>query len=221
MPTLPMRRNRYLAVPALILVLTGAALGLQGCPAVIGLGGLAAVSSLEDRRSTGTQLDDNAIESRAKTRISERVGERGHINVTAFNRAVLLTGEAWDEAARAEVEKIVAELPNVRSVTNEVQVAGLSSGTSRANDTAITAKVKGQFVNVQGLNPLHVKVVTEAGVVYLLGLVTESEAETATNLARTTGGVRKVVKVFEYCKSTDDPCRPSSASTERPKSQRM
>ena len=221
MPPLPMRRNRYLAVPALILVLTGAAIGLQGCPAVIGLGCLAAVSSLEDRRSTGTQLDDNGIESRAKTRISERVGERGHINVTAFNRAVLLTGEAWDEAARAEVEKIVAELPNVRSVTNEVQVAGLSSGTSRANDTAITAKVKGQFVNVQGLNPLHVKVVTEAGVVYLLGLVTESEAETATDLARTTGGVRKVVKVFEYCKSTDDPCRPSSASTERPKSQRM
>jgi osmotically-inducible protein OsmY len=221
MPTLPMRRNRYLAVPALILVLTGAALGLQGCPAVIGLGGLAAVSSLEDRRSTGTQLDDQAIESRANTRISERIGERGHINVAAFNRAVLLTGEAWDEAARAEVEKIVAELPNVRSVTNEVQVAGLSSGTSRANDTAITAKVKGQFVNVQGLNPLHVKVVTEAGVVYLLGLVTESEAETATDLARTTGGVRKVVKVFEYCKSTDDPCRPSSASTERPKSQRM
>ncbi|HEV3008547.1 MAG TPA: BON domain-containing protein [Burkholderiales bacterium] len=216
-----MRRNRYLAVPALILVLAGAVLGLQGCPAIIGLGGVAAVSSLEDRRSTGTQLDDNAIESRAKTRISERVGERGHINVTAFNRAVLLTGEAWDEATRAEVEKIVAEVPNVRSVTNEIQVSGLSSGTSRANDTAITAKVKGQFVNVKGLNPLHVKVVTEAGVVYLLGLVTEAEAEAATDLARTTGGVRKVVKVFEYCKSTDDPCRPSSASTERPKSQRM
>ena len=220
MHSLPMRRNRYLAVPALILVL-GAALGLQGCPAIIGVGGVAAVSSLEDRRSTGTQLDDGAIESRANTRIGERVGERGHINVTAYNRAVLLTGEAWDEATRVEVEKIVAGLPNVRSVTNEIQVSGVSSATSRANDTAITAKVKGQFVNVKGLNPLHVKVVTEAGVVYLLGLVTESEAETATDLARTTGGVRKVVKVFEYCKSTDDACRPSSPATERPKSQRM
>jgi osmotically-inducible protein OsmY len=216
-----MRRNRYLAVPALILVLTGAGLGLQGCPAIIGLGAGAAVSSLEDRRSTGTQLDDSAIESRAKTRIGERIGERGHVNVTAYNRAVLLTGEAWDEATRAEIEKIVAGLPNVRSVTNEIQVAGASSATSRANDTAITAKVKGQFVNVKGLNPLHVKVVTEAGVVYLLGLVTEAEAEAATDLARTTGGVRKVVKVFEYCKSTDDACRPPSATTERPKSQRM
>ena len=207
MHPLPMRRNRYLAVSALIL-LPAAVLGLQGCPAIIGLGGLAAVTSLEDRRSTGTQLDDQAIESRANARISERIGERAHVNVAAFNRAVLLTGEAWDEAARAEAEKIVAELPNVRSVTNEVQVSGVSSGTSRANDTALTAKVKGRFTNVQGLNPVHVKVVTEGGVVYLLGLVTESEAETATDIARTTGGVRKVVKVFEYCKSTEDPCKP-------------
>ncbi len=131
---------------------------------------------------------------------------------------MLLTGEAWDEATRAEVEKIVAAVPNVRSVTNEVQVAGASSGTSRANDTAITARVKGRFVNVKDLNPLHVKVVTEAGVVYLLGIVTETEAETSTELARTTGGVRKVVKVFEYCKSTDDICKPQPQPT--PKSPR-
>jgi len=193
---------------------------LQGCPAIIAGGGAAAVTSLEDRRSTGTQLDDSAIESRAASRISERIGERGHINVTSFNRAVLLTGEAWDDATRAEVEKIVAQVANIRGVTNEVQVAGVSSGTSRANDTTITAKVKGRFVNTKGLNPLHVKVVTEAGVVYLLGLVTEAEAETAADLARTTGGVRKVVKVFEYCKSTEDPCKPASPAAP-PKSQRM
>jgi len=216
-----MRRHRYLAVPALILVLACATLGLQGCPAIIGVGGVAAVTSLEDRRTTGTQLDDQGIESRAASRIHERFGERAHVNVTAFNRSVLLTGEAWDEATRAEIEKVVVEVPNVRSVTNEIQVAGASSAGSRANDTALTAKVKGQFFNVQGLNPLHVKVVTEAGVAYLLGLVTEAEAEAATELARTTGGVRKVVKVFEYCKSTDDPCRPPSPATERPKSQRM
>ena len=198
-----MRRNRYHVIPALIAVL-----GLQGCPAVIGLGGMAAVSALEDRRTTGTQLDDSSIESRAKSRIAERIGERAHVNVTAFNRTVLLTGEAWDEQTRTEVEKLVAELPNVRSVTNELQVSGLSSAGSRANDTTLTAKVKGRFVNVEGLNPVHVKVVTESGVVYLLGLVTEAEAETATELARTTGGVRKVVKVFEYCKSTEEPCKP-------------
>jgi osmotically-inducible protein OsmY len=200
-----MRRNRYLAFSTLTLVL---AAGLQGCPAIIAGGSVVAVSSLEDRRTTGTQLDDSSIESRVAGRISERLGERAHVNVISFNRAVLLTGEAWDDATRAEVEKIVTEVPNVRNVTNEVQVAGLSSTTSRANDTAITARVKGRFVNVQGLNPLHVKVVTEAGVVYLVGLVTETEADTATELARTTGGVRKVVKVFEYCKSTEDPCKP-------------
>jgi osmotically-inducible protein OsmY len=210
-----MRRDRYLAVLALI-----PALGLQGCPAVIGAGGVAAVSSLEDRRSTGTQLDDGAIESRAASRIGERIGERGHINVTAFNRSVLLTGEAWDEAARAEAERIVAEVPNVRRVTNEIQVAGASSMTSRTNDTALTAQVKGRFLNTNGLNALHVKVVTEAGVVYLLGLVTEAEAQIATEVARTTGGVRKVVKVFEYCKSTDERCRPAPPPADKPKSQR-
>jgi osmotically-inducible protein OsmY len=195
-------------------------LGLQGCPAIIAGGGVAAYTSLEDRRTTGTQLDDNSIESRASTRIGDRFGERAHVNVISFNRAVLLTGEAWDEATRADIEKVAAAVPNVRSVTNEVQVSGLSSATSRANDTAITAKVKGRFVNVKGLNPLHVKVVTEAGVVYLLGLVTESEAETATELARTTSGVRKVVKVFEYCMSTEDPCKPAPPA-QPPKSPRV
>jgi osmotically-inducible protein OsmY len=210
-----MRRNRYLAFFALI-----PALALQGCPAVIGAGGLAAVNALEDRRTTGTQMDDSAIESRAQRRVNERIGERGHINVVAFNRAVLLTGEAWDEATRAEAEKVVSEVPNVRSITNEIQVSGLSSLGSRANDTTITAKVKGRLMNVEGLNPVHVKVVTEAGVVYLLGLVTEAEAESATDVARTTGGVRKVVKVFEYCKSTDEQCRPEPPPTSKPKSPR-
>jgi osmotically-inducible protein OsmY len=136
--------------------------------------------------------------------------------VTAFNRAVLLTGEAWDEATRAEAEKLAAEVPNVRSVTNDIQVSGITSATSRANDAAITARVKGGFVNTKGLNALHVKVVTEAGVVYLLGLVTEAEAEKATEVARTTGGVRKVVRVFEYCTAADERCSPPPPA-EKPK----
>jgi osmotically-inducible protein OsmY len=215
-----MRRHRYLAVPALIFVLAGAALGLQGCPvAIIGAGGIAAVSTLEDRRTTGTQMDDSAIESRAASRIGERFAERAHVNVTAFNRAVLLTGEAWDEAVRAEIEKLVAAIPNVRSVTNEIQVGGLSSTAARANDTALTARVKGRFLNSKEFSSLHVKVVTEAGVVYLLGLVTEAEAAVATELARTTSGVRKVVLVFDYCKNTDELCRPPPAPqpTDKPK----
>jgi osmotically-inducible protein OsmY len=212
MHSLPMRRYRYLALLGLI-----PALGLQGCPAVIGVGGVAAVSSLEDRRSTGTQLDDSGIESRAAARIAERIGERGRITVTAYNRAILLTGEAWDEATRAEAEKLAAEVANVRSVTNEIQVAGVASASSRANDAAITAMIKGGFMNAKGLNSLHVKVVTEAGIVYLLGLVTEAEAEKATEVARTTGGVRKVIRVFEYCDPADERCRPGSPPAEKPK----
>ncbi|HEU4441513.1 MAG TPA: BON domain-containing protein, partial [Burkholderiales bacterium] len=201
-----MRRNRYAALPALAALLASLAL-LPGCPALIAGGGLAAFSALEDRRTTGTQIEDQGIESRAATRIGERFKESAHVNVAVFNRAVLLTGEAWDEATRDEVGKIAASVPNVRSVTNEVQVSGLSSATSRANDTTLTAKVRGRFLNAKEFSPLHVKVVTESGVVYLLGLVTEAEGEAATELARTTSGVRKVVKVFDYCRATDELCR--------------
>jgi osmotically-inducible protein OsmY len=201
------RRNRYAALSALAALAAATAL-LSGCPALIGAGAIGAYSSLEDRRTTGTQIEDQGIESRAATRISERFPEQAHVNVTVFNRAVLLTGEAWDEPTRDEIVKIAAAVPNVRTVTNEVQVSGLSSATSRANDTALTAKVKGRFLNSNDFSPLHVKVVTESGVVYLLGLVTEKEAEAATELARTTSGVRKVVKVFDYCKATDELCKP-------------
>ena len=207
-----MRRYRHAAVLSLTLLLPG----LQGCPAIIAGGGVAAYSTLEDRRTTATQWEDSGIESRAASRIAERLGERAHVNVTAFNRALLLTGEAWDEAARAEAEKIAAAVPNVRTVTNEIQVGGLSSVTSRANDTTLTARVKGRFLNSKEFSSLHVKVVTEAAVVYLLGLVTEAEGEAATELARTTSGVRKVVKVFDYCQSTDELCRPAPTSKPKP-----
>jgi osmotically-inducible protein OsmY len=206
MHPLPVRRNRYAALSALAAI-AAATLLLSGCPALLGAGALGAYTSLEDRRTTGTQIEDQGIESRAATRIGERFPEQAHVNVIAFNRAVLLTGEAWDEATREEVGKIAAAVPNVRTVTNEVQVSGLSSATSRANDTTLTAKVKGRFVGSSDFSPLHVKVVTESGVVYLLGLVTEKEAEAATELARTTSGVRKVVKVFDYCKPTDELCK--------------
>jgi osmotically-inducible protein OsmY len=196
------RRDRLAALSALIV----AAALLPGCLPLVGAGA-AAYATLEDRRSTATQIEDEGIEVRTTNRL-EALRERAHVNVTAFNGAVLLTGEAWDEATRAEAEKLVAGVPNVRSVTNEIQVAGASSMTSRTNDTALTAQVKGRFLNAKEFNSLHVKVVTEAGVVYLLGLVTEAEAAAATEIARTTGGVRKVIKVFEYCKSTDEQCRP-------------
>jgi osmotically-inducible protein OsmY len=188
-----------------------AALALQACvPVVIGAGGAAAYSSLEDRRTTGIQIDDESIEVRASNRISDRFGARVHVNVTSYNRVVLLTGEVPDDATRIEAEKIVRAVPNVREVTNDLQIAGISSYASRTNDTYLTTKVRGRLLDTQRVSSVHLKVVTEAGAVYLMGLVTEPEAEEAVDIARNTGGVRKVVKVFEYCKATDELCRPRS-----------
>jgi len=200
-------------------VMASAAL-LQGCElALIGAGAGAAYSTIEDRRSSGTQLDDDAIELRAATRIGDRFPDKIHVNVAAFNRAVLITGEVPDEAVRAEVEKIVQGVPNVRGVTNEVQLAPVTSFGDRTSDSFITTQVKARYLRAKAFNPVHVKVVTEAGVVYLMGVLTEREADDAVDIARTTSGVRKVVKIFEYCKATDQVCRPRPPSppAEKPK----
>jgi osmotically-inducible protein OsmY len=195
------------------LLLAGAALAtllLQGCieAAIIG-GASVAVATAEDRRTSATQLEDRGIQLRAANRIDDRFGERAHVDVTVFNRYVLLTGEAPDEATRQQAEALAAGVPNVRGVTNEVQIAGQSSTTSRSNDAFITSAVKTRLVDAEKVNPFYVKVVTEASVVYLMGIVTEQEASDAVEIARTTSGVRKVVKVFEYCKPTDEVCRAS------------
>jgi osmotically-inducible protein OsmY len=159
-------------------------------------------------------VEDEEIELRAVNRAGDKYGDKVHINATSFNRAVLLTGEAPDASVKADIEKMVLGIANVRSVTNDIQVAGVSSMGARSNDSYITTKVKGRFVSDGKFNIVHVKVVTEASVVYLLGLVTEAEANSAVEIARTTGGVRKVVKVFEYCKPTDAQCKPASAQGE-------
>jgi len=189
------------------LALAAALLG--GCAAVVvGAGGAAAYGALEDRRTAGSQLEDESNELRAVNRIAERFPEGVHVNITSFNRAVLLTGEVPDAATRDAIEKIAAGLPNVRNVANELEVAGVASITSRSNDSLITSKVKVRLLDAKRVNPTHVKVVTEAGVVYLMGIVTEQEANDAVEVARTTGGVRKVVKMFEYCRPEDQACRP-------------
>ena len=191
------------------LALAAALLG--GCAAVVvGAGGAAAYGALEDRRTAGSQLEDESNELRAVNRIAERFGDSVHVNVTSYNRALLLTGEVPDARAREEIEKIAAALPNVRGVSNELEVAGAASLGARTNDSLITSKVKVRLLDAKRFNPLHVKVVTEAGVVYLMGIVTEQEANDAVEVARTTGGVRKVVKIFEYCKPGDEACRPSA-----------
>ena len=193
---------------AFSLVLGLLAVPLQGCIEMAVVGAGAAALSAVDRRSTGAQVDDEGIELRATNRVSERFGDKVHVNITSFNRSVLVTGEVPDAKAKAEIEKIISGTVNVRSVTNDLQVVGGTSLSSRASDATTTGKVKARFLDANRFNPLLVKVITEASVVYLMGIVTESEGAAAVDVARTTGGVRKVVKVFEYCKPTDAVCAP-------------
>jgi osmotically-inducible protein OsmY len=182
---------------------------LPGCaPVLVGAGAASALSVSEDRRSSGAQLDDQSIEWRASSRIGERFGSKVHVNITAYNRAVLLTGEVPDERVRGEVDSLVRAVPSVQGTTNELVVAEPTSLGSRTTDSYITSKIKTRFLDAAQFNALQVKVVTEAGVVYLMGIVTEKEGNDAVEIARTTGGVRKVVKMFEYCKQNDEVCRP-------------
>jgi osmotically-inducible protein OsmY len=146
----------------------------------------------------GTMTEDEGIELKAVGRIGERFKDGVHVNVTSYNRTVLLTGEVPDAKARAEAERIARGVENVRGIHNELAISGVSSYTARSNDSLITSKVKGRFVDANKFNAVHVKVVTENSVVYLLGLVKKQEAADATELARTTSGVQKVVRMFEY-----------------------
>jgi osmotically-inducible protein OsmY len=183
---------------AMIAVLVALPL-IQGCGALIA-GGAAATGVVlsQDRRTIGTLTEDEGIEIKSANRIGERFKDGVHVNVTSYNRMVLLTGEVPDAATRTEVERIAWSVQNVRGVHNELAVAGVSSLTVRSNDTLITSSVKGRLLDSHKLNPIHVKVVTENSIVYLLGLVTKQEAEVATEIARTTSGVQKVVRVFEF-----------------------
>jgi osmotically-inducible protein OsmY len=170
---------------------------LNGCAAVL-VGGAAATGVMvaEDRRTVGTMTEDENIELKAVSRTGEK-GKDAHINATSYNRWVLLTGEVPDANAKAAAEKIVRAVENVRGVYNN-QVGANSALSARSNDSYITSKVKARFVDGSKFNPLHVKVVTERNIVYLLGLVKKQEANDATEIARTTAGVQRVVRVFEY-----------------------
>lgn len=187
------------------------ALALQGCAAaVLGAGGTAMVSTAFERRTTGAIYTDESMAMTISDRISGRFGHQTHVNVAPYNRVVLLTGEVPDQATRDAIEADVKDIANVRGVVNEIQIAPPSSLADRANDSLITARIKTRFLDANKFNAVHVKVVTEAGVVYLLGIVTEQEANDAVEIARTTGGVIKVVKMFTYCQPTDELCRPST-----------
>jgi osmotically-inducible protein OsmY len=170
---------------------------LAGCFGVAAVGIGTGVLMVSDRRNSETYVTDQGLELRASSRISEKFGDKVHVNVTSYNRMLLLTGEAPSESIKAEIEQIASGVPNVKSISNELAIAGPSSLGGRSNDAYLTSKVKARFVDAKKFSAHHVKVVTEAGVVFLLGLVTQAEADAAADIARTTGGVQKVVRVFE------------------------
>jgi osmotically-inducible protein OsmY len=175
------------------------AAALQACAEALIIGGVAAgVVMAADRRQTEVMFSDQRIEFNAGSRIDEALKGQGHVNVTSYNYTVLLTGEVPNAQAKADAEKALAGVQDVKTVVNELQIAGKSSAASRSNDAYITSKVKGNLLGNGTVRPTDIKVVTEASVVYLLGLVTHEEADAATEIARGTGGVQKVVRVFEY-----------------------
>jgi osmotically-inducible protein OsmY len=199
-------RSRPWVAAALTLV---SAAALQACAEALIVGGVVAgVMVAADRRQVEVMYADQGIEFAAGSRIDEALKGQGHVNVTSYNYTVLLTGEVPTAQAKADAEKVVVDVQNVKTVINELQIAGTSSTASRSNDAYITSKVKSNFLGNEKFKPTDVKVVTEASVVYLLCLVTREEAEAATEIARGTGGVQKVVRVFEYvvpAKKADKP----------------
>jgi osmotically-inducible protein OsmY len=188
-------RSATLAVLAAATVVSTVLLG--GCAAVVVGGAVGTAMMVSDRRTSGTQIEDQAIELKALTRIRETVGDRGHINVTSYSRMVLLTGEVASDTDRTALEQAIARIENVRSIVNELAVMGSSSLTARSNDTILTSKVKATYVDAKDLQANVVKVVTERATVYLMGRVTEREATRAAELARGVSGVQKVVRVFD------------------------
>ena len=180
----------------MLLVAASASL-LQGCfpLAVTGIGATALM--VDDRRSTGIYVEDENIEWKARARMIERFKD-AHVNTTSYNMSLLLTGEAPTEQMKQDIEAAMKGIANVKNVTNELVVSGNSSLVARSGDSITTTNVKARFLNNGKFSTNHVKVVTEAGIVYLMGMVTREEGDAAAEIARTTSGVGKVVKVFEY-----------------------
>jgi osmotically-inducible protein OsmY len=190
-----MRNPRLaLAVTTLVAVLPF----VTGCvPAVIATGATVGVMSAQDRRSTGVQADDEGIEWKAMQSVPERYAAASHLNFTSFNQRLLITGEVPSEEARIAIGEQAAKVLGVKEVLNETAVGPASSLSARSNDSYITSKVKARLVDEKNISANHIKVVTENGIVYLMGIVTERESRVAVAVARTTEGVRKVVNVMQ------------------------
>jgi osmotically-inducible protein OsmY len=171
---------------------------VTACFPIVAGGAVAGGAMAADRRTSGIYIEDENIELKGVKKMETNLDENTHVNVTSYNRNVLLTGEVPDEAAKAKAEVLLKEIENIRAITNDIAIGPKSSLSSRSNDTYITSKVKTKFVTENKFQANYVKVVTENSVVYLLGIVNKAEADAAVEIARNTDGVSKVVKVFEY-----------------------
>lgn len=176
---------------------------LQGCIPVMVTGAAAGVMSAHDRRSTGTQTDDETTEWKANQHVPDQYKTFSHVNFTAFNRRVLITGEVPNEEAKSVIEAETRKLEGVREVYNELGVGQVSSYGSRSTDAYITSKVKARLVDSNQISANHIKVSTERAIVYLMGIVNDREAKVAVAVARTTAGVVKVVNVLEVVGDDD------------------
>jgi osmotically-inducible protein OsmY len=216
-----LKRYMHAVKRPVAMVLLGSAMvfSLQGCFGVIAGGVVAGTLAATDRRTLGAQTEDKSIAVKGEIAIPKVVGDAAHVNVTSFNRKVLLTGEVPSEAAKDAAAREAARIEGVQSVVNELAVSGASGFGSRSNDTLITGKVKASIVDNRTLYANSIKVVTERGIVYLMGRVTEREGDLAANIARGVSGVQKVVKVFEYI--TDEEYRVLTTTPESQPAQKQ
>jgi osmotically-inducible protein OsmY len=189
---------RAAARAAAIVSITASVLaGLQGCVAVVGGAAVGGALMMTDRRSSGAQIEDESIELKSGGKIQGAIGDRGHVNVTSYNRIVLVTGEVPTEDDKTAVIAAIRGIENVANVDDELLVGPSASMSTRSSDAYITSKVKAAFVDAKDIQSNAFKVVTDRGNVYLMGRVTEREATRAAEIARSTSGVMKVVRVFE------------------------
>jgi len=190
-----MKRQLQTVVYSAVMLATLA--NLSACAPLIVGGAVMTGVVATDRRTTGTQVEDESIEIKVASAVRQEMGDRIHLNVTSFNRQVLLSGEVRTAADKERAEKLASSQENVNAVVNDLTVMPVSSLTQRSKDIVITGRIKAAFVDAKDLQVNAVKVVTERGIVYLMGRVTAREAKRATDIARGMSGVTKVVRVFE------------------------